>query len=213
MKEIILQYEGYLTEQKLIKLFQDLSKEVNIAIETNVKIGKRYRGDLVVNDKYLIEFDGYQHYTNANQFRNDLLKSSIWVQNNFNKIIRIPYFIQLTFETFNYFFKELINELQIKINIIQNFPHGFIDKKAILPANFCSLGIKRFYIELLTLPEQVYLKILESLINILEKDDPIKIFPLGMQDIQEFKQLFNYLINCAPEKFEFYTNLSKNILK
>lgn len=53
------------------------------------------------------------------------------------KIIRIPYFIQLSTEVIKLLF-------DIDIDYEQNYNHGFIDKQALLPADFNSLGIDKF---------------------------------------------------------------------
>jgi hypothetical protein len=53
------------------------------------------------------------------------------------KIIRIPYFIQLSHSVVKYLFNK-------DINITQNYPHGFIDDAALLPCDFCELGINKF---------------------------------------------------------------------
>jgi hypothetical protein len=50
--------------------------------------------------------------------------------------------------------------------IINNLPHipaGFISKDAILPANFCEMGITRFQNEINNLPEHIQVEIINSL--------------------------------------------------
>ena len=59
------------------------------------------------------------------------------LENNGYKIVRIPYFIQLTKE----------NQLKLFGKYVEfnlDFPNGFIHPKAILPMDFCYLGLKRF---------------------------------------------------------------------
>lgn len=59
------------------------------------------------------------------------------------RIIRIPYFVQLTSDVVAHYFGMSDVDMQV------NFPHGFIvDKGEKLPAEFCSLGIARFINEL-----------------------------------------------------------------
>ena len=56
----------------------------------------RIRPDFLCEDeKMIIEFDGLQHYTNPLNIRKDLVNQSIYESFGF-KVIRIPYFINLT---------------------------------------------------------------------------------------------------------------------
>ena len=89
MKTITISYEGYLIESKLIDLFRQLSEQLDFKYNTNVSIlsvcttNKKvyYRGDLVVygnNYDYLIEFDGYQHYSQTSVMVRDTYKEVSW---------------------------------------------------------------------------------------------------------------------------------------
>jgi len=51
--------------------------------------------------------------------------------------VRIPYFIQMSKPLLKMIFDEDIEFKQI-------YPNGFIDKKAVLPADYCELGIELF---------------------------------------------------------------------
>ena len=63
MNIIKLSYNGCLTEQKLIQLFNDLKEKWEsqfkgiLDVKTDVKVGKSYRADIIINDKYMIEFE------------------------------------------------------------------------------------------------------------------------------------------------------------
>ena len=46
--------------------------------------------------------------------------------------------------------------------IEQSFPHGFITTK-LFPASFCELGVERFRLELLALPQNVREAVISSL--------------------------------------------------
>lgn len=61
------------------------------------------------------------------------------------------------------------------------YPHGFIDSKAVLPADFCELGIERFVLDCLNFPDAVSNKIGES-INIKAKElgNIKKVIPVNM---------------------------------
>jgi hypothetical protein len=189
MKIIKVSYEGYLTEQKLITIFSEISKSVSFDMKTNVKI-ERYRGDITINNKYLIEFDGYQHYTQSEVFIRDSYKDATWeVKSEINKVIRIPYFVQLTTETFKYYFDDLLKDLSVEVEVTSNYPHGFIDKKAILPANFCSIGERRFFSEVEYLPFSVVDSIVSSLMKI--NKTPECVFSLNMREIEPWKSILD----------------------
>lgn len=90
-------------------------------------------------EKLILEFDGYRHFSSAKQIISDENKDKIADDLGF-LLIRIPYFVQLDSEVIEYYFKDLIQNKE-KFN---NYPHGFIDPKAMLPADFCELGQIKF---------------------------------------------------------------------
>ena len=97
-----------------------------------------YRCD---NLMLIVEFDGYQHYTDVDEYYNDILKDDTYINMGY-KIVRIPYFVQLTTEVISHLFGITMEYKQI-------FPHGFIvDEGEVLPADFCSLGYERFLSDL-----------------------------------------------------------------
>jgi len=100
----------------------------------------RHRPDYYCKElKLVVEYDGPTHYTSAKTILNDHYKDDVYSKMGI-KIIRIPYFIQLDTDTVEYFFgiKDWISPEEII------YPHGFIDKKTILPANYCSLGVAKW---------------------------------------------------------------------
>jgi len=113
--------------------------------------------------KIATEFDGDKHYCDIRTIKRDndkdLLAKRIGI-----KVVRIPYWVQLTTETLQYFFN--IRGIEVK----QDFPHGFIDKKAVLPASYCELGIERFIYEFRRLPKNVQDRITKSLKDSSEKN-------------------------------------------
>ncbi len=125
----------YLTERALVdKLSNYIDKDLII----HNKKFLSYRPDIRVDSlKLIIEFDGYRHYNNSNIIIKDYQKDIDYKTNGY-RIVRIPYFIQWC--------NELVTDILNKqvTNIIQEYPHGFIDEKAMLPADFCWLGIQRF---------------------------------------------------------------------
>ena len=99
-----------------------------------------YRPDFYLPDiNLVIEFDGYRHYVNKLTIDRDNKKDAIYSEKNI-RVIRIPYFVQLDERIVKFLFSDYINDLS-KFN---NFPHGFIDKKATLPTYYCAEGIERF---------------------------------------------------------------------
>lgn len=156
----MIKIEGYLTQQKLEDtLKQIIPKEDWLGREVRVP-DTRMRWDMsfrLHNKTYVVEFDGYQHYQSISSIENDEKKDNIATELSF-KTIRIPYFVQLTTQTLHHYFG-------IEGNIDQDFPHGFIDKKAYLPACYCKLGYARYEDELDKLPTNIVNDIKESLEN------------------------------------------------
>lgn len=100
-----------------------------------------YRSDWL---KILVEFDGYQHYTSASRIIKDREKDRLAAEAGY-KTVRVPYFVQLS----SYTVKTLFG---MDIAVEQTYPHGFIDKACILPADFCELGLDKFKNDLDRLP-------------------------------------------------------------
>lgn len=150
MKKII-RYDGYLTEQKLGDILTDMFGEDNVTKQfkfSDVDDYKLFRYDFMYtynNINYLVEFDGRAHFNSADTIRRDEIKEQIFqnttLDNYYQKVIRIPYFVQLT----NKVASKLIPHFdEMNIEIEQNYSHGFIDKKAMLPADWTALGEVRF---------------------------------------------------------------------
>ena len=131
----------------IIKKMKKYLTESSLGIFLEKKLG----GNWIHNKSYLgrfkpdyrnestmtiVEFDGYAHYTQASRILADKAKDQLYSGAGY-KIIRIPYFIQLSSSTC----KTMFN---VDLDIEQVYPHGFIDEKCILPADFCELGVERF---------------------------------------------------------------------
>lgn len=166
----------YLTEEKLgeeLKVIfpnNEFRKQIYLKDICNNYNGKKLRVDyFCFKLKLVVEFDGYGHYTNPNQIVNDMDKN-IYLEENGYKLVRIPYFVQLCPRTIKYYF-----DVELK-NYLQLYPHGFIDKKAVLPAKFCSMGISRFNQELEKLPDDVSSEIFDSLLDQLDKYEMYEVF-------------------------------------
>jgi hypothetical protein len=125
----------YLTESSLAACLSHLYPD-SIWLHDKPICGSRFRPDYYCEElKLVVEFDGYQHYTSSKQISNDTKKDTIYQLSGI-KVIHIPYFIQLDKQITELFFGQVF--------AFSDYPHGFIDKKALLPADFCWLGIKRF---------------------------------------------------------------------
>ena len=164
--EKIFEIKSYLTENylDLFIRFTICDNKNKATLLKNLKIN-RYSFDCGFEyngNKYFVEFDGLFHYTSSSNVMRDENKNKLCKDNNIT-LIRIPYFVQLTNDTYEHYFNFLKDD--IKVNIIQNFPHGFIDKKATLPADFCYLGTDRFISEVKSLPQNVRDDIIQSLKN------------------------------------------------
>lgn len=179
-----LNIDGYLTQQKLSNSISLMCSWCNIEFLGNeLKIVNSRRrfdcGFKFGSQLYFIEFDGFKHYTDALQIKIDREKDKLCFDNNII-LIRIPYWIQLTNETLRYYFKSKFATQFIfnGVDIIQDYKHGFIDSKCILPASFCELGINRFKEEFLELPNVIKNEICNSIQEkILEMKDIQYVIP------------------------------------
>lgn len=90
--------------------------------------------------KLIVEFDGWRHYSSAENVLTDDTKDRVYSTMGYN-VVRIPYFVQMSaavvFELFG-----------VKTDIEQTYPHGFIDPQALLPADYCQMGIDKFLIDI-----------------------------------------------------------------
>ena len=168
----------YLNEAKLGELLKilfpnnDFIHDKAVPTSTNRRKRPDYRCDEL---SLIIEFDGFGHYTIAKNIISDIDKDEDYTTLGY-KVIRIPYFIQLT--------KEVILDLfniELK-NDLYNYPHGFIDKKAVLPADFCELGVTKFREDLVRFS---YVKedIISSLVAHRKTKDMHIILPPSLQHI------------------------------
>jgi len=97
---------------------------------------------------------GERHYCNTLKIKADREKNALAAKHGI-KVIRFPYWIQLTDETLSHY-------LGLAARITQNFPHGFITTEW-YPASFCELGIERFMGELESLPPRIRSAVIDSL--------------------------------------------------
>ena len=141
--------DGYLVQSKLEDaLCKIVGSDCWRGRETRLPVGRR-RWDMsyeIDGQITVVEFDGDEHYRNTLKIKTDEEKDQVAMEYGL-RVVRIPYWIQLTTETLHHYFK-------LSAVIRQDFPHGFITTK-IFPASFCELGVARFERELTSLPAGV----------------------------------------------------------
>ena len=111
----------------------------------NYGIRPDYRSDSL---KLVIEFDGVQHYTNPARIEKDIENKKIYEKCGY-KVVRIPYFIQLTNKAV---------EQMFGVNVKEPLFDGSIPSLGISgnhsPAFLCPAGLKRMAEEFVKYPEQ-----------------------------------------------------------
>ena len=176
MKRVIT-YDGYLDEKKLGQCLAEIFPDYKFIHDNAVPgSGISNRPDYRCEElKLIVEFDGYKHYCEIDTIFKDRLKDEAYTSMGY-RIVRIPYFVQLTSDVVKHYFG--VDDVDMQIN----FPHGFIaDKGAKLPAEYCSLGIVRFMNEL---RELIFLRtyIIHSLKAKLDKynGEKSRVFPVDV---------------------------------
>jgi hypothetical protein len=186
--------DGYLTESKLFDIFKSNNEITKIQRQFSIP-NIRYRSDYYIeynNIPIIVEFEGETHFRDIDVIERDHKKSDIILtQLNFG-LVKIPYFIQLNSDTWNWFFHGM------KFDIITDYSHGFIDKKAKLPASFCASGYHKFT-HLLELVYKdcpiVFFEIYKSLINWCKLKSPNYVYVDTFFEIKLLDYLNNHCIN------------------
>mgnify|MGYP004449087663 FL=1 len=111
--------------------------------------------------KLIVEFDGIQHYTNPDNIDKDIKKTKVYEQAGY-KVVRLPYFIQLT----NKVVKQLF-DVDVKEQLFDESYPSLCSDSQCSPAYLCYKGIKRMAEEFKKFPEQY-----EININTLKTQDP-----------------------------------------
>ncbi len=113
--------------------------------------GKTYRlrpDFLCEEEKLIVEFDGLQHYTNPVNIRKDRDNQAIYEHFGY-KVVRIPYFIQLT--------KAVVKEM-FGVDVAHDLASPLLPSMSIkwnnTPAFCCPAGVERMAREFLRFPEQ-----------------------------------------------------------
>ena len=177
---IAVKISGYLVQEKLEQaLAAIVGAERWQGKEVQVIAGRRQRWDMVFAGalgKVAVEFDGDEHYRHTLKIKSDREKDEMARAGGY-RVVRIPYWIQLTTETLKHYFG-------FDADITQDFPHGFITTK-VFPASYCELGVARFSREMNELPETVTAAVKTSLRNRVGENGLEYVMPsqlLGMLD-------------------------------
>lgn len=146
----------YTTENITSEIIHDLFPNTQILCNKQVpNSGIKTRPDFYIpTENLIVEFDGFQHYNSSSVILRDRRKDVRYGEMGI-KVIRIPYFVQL-----NHHMQVHLFGRRSVIDV--EYQHGFIDPKALLPADFCELGIMRF-VKDLDKYEIVYNDIVHSL--------------------------------------------------
>ena len=131
--------KDYLTEKSLGDALEVLFPDTEIIHNKNHKdLG--FRPDYVIpTENLIVEFNGFGHYTNNKIVEQDYHKR-MEAESLGIRTISIPYFIQLDSRMIHHYFGKDSNDFN-------DYPYGFVDKKAVLPGQFSSLGLNRFIAE------------------------------------------------------------------
>lgn len=156
--------KDYLTEDSLEEFLKQIYPNKEIIRNKNVPNSNlKSRPDFrIEEEKLIVEFDCYRHYNSYETQSRDEIKYHQYKYMGY-KVIRIPYFIQLSKEVI---FKLFGVYLQ---NFEQKYPHGFIDKKALTPLDFNYNGLMKFRDDLIIFEKEIAEDILYSLVNTPEK--------------------------------------------
>ena len=152
-------------EEYLSVIFPDVDDWVHDKVFGATKTGEisRKRPDYRSNSlKLIVEFDGIQHYNNPENILKDLENTKFYEQQGY-KVVRIPYFIQLTNLAVGKIFGVDVKEVLFDDNIA-----SLNSANKNTPAYLCPLGIKRMAMEFKKFPEQY-----EVNISKLRRDNPI----------------------------------------
>lgn len=132
-------------------IFPDVDDWVHdkaLGVTVNNKVCRKrpdYRSEKL---KMIVEFDGIQHYTMPDRIQKDIINTQFYESLGY-KVVRIPYFIQLTNKAVKYFFNVDVKEPLFNENI-----HSMDKNDRNTPAFLCGAGVLRMIEEFKYHPEQ-----------------------------------------------------------
>lgn len=136
-------------EEYLAVIFPEINEKEWIHDEPIPGLKKRIRPDYRCESlKLIIEFDGLQHYTNPERIRADKKNDKVY-ENLGYKVVRIPYFIQLTNEVIEQLFDRKVTESMFDPNV----PSIGVGGRN-TPAYCCPAGIRRMAKDFKKFPQQ-----------------------------------------------------------
>lgn len=136
-------------EEYLAVIFPNIKWIHNKACGVRNAAGNLIRPDYRCEElKLIIEVDGTTHYWYEEKIKTDNANTKLY-ENAGYKVVRIPYFIQLSNKAIRTFFGVDIQEPMFDEKVPSMGPKG---KNS--PATLCELGIKRMAREFLAFPEQ-----------------------------------------------------------
>lgn len=139
---------GYLLEPKLGDLLREMLPDIELIHQYKVKVGRRNLrvdyGFVIDGITFFVEFDGDTHYCKATTQKRDVELKNYCIENKII-LIRIPYFVQVdNYTKLKYFNHEKLTPYIDSVEIFTDFPHGFISKSCVLPADFNMIGWELF---------------------------------------------------------------------
>lgn len=168
---------GYLDQAKLESALREIVGETAWRGREVRAEPRRFRWDMVFERGGVliaVEFDGDEHYRQSLKIKADREKDEL-ARTNGLKVVRFPYWVQLTTETLRHYF-------DLEGTVVQDFAHGFITTK-IFPASFCELGLVRFKSELDSLPPSVRGAVLDSLRARTDEHGAVFVVPSGLMEL------------------------------
>ena len=130
----------YLVEESLGEFLRDRLDPEIVRNRLVPGLARRFQPDYRSERyKMIVEFDGDQHYCVAKKVLEDVTRDEIFCTAGY-RVVRIPYFVQLSGVVISRLFAELV----VDQSDFLNFPHGFVADEVVFPANFCEVGIARF---------------------------------------------------------------------
>jgi very-short-patch-repair endonuclease len=134
--EMNSQATEYLTEASLGRFLRERVDPAIVAGQLISGISRRYQPDFrSEGHRLIVEFDGDDHYRSAKKILGDEERDRALASVGY-RIVRIPYFVQLT----RVVIATLFGEIAMHHGDFLNFPHGFIAKTVVMPANLCELS-------------------------------------------------------------------------
>jgi hypothetical protein len=156
-----IEYEGYLTQSKLLGILKQIPEITFLGEEVKVSPKSRRRWDMLFKkgeQVLAIEFDGDSHYQNSLVSKSDKEKNKE-AESQGITVVRVPFFIQLDSDVF-----EILFGFRPSVEILNNFPSGFITTKT-FPCSFGDIGISRLFHEVKDMPEKTKKEVVQSLID------------------------------------------------